>query len=39
MDGHGINGHNVSNYVKQILPETLESEIAQKPANGDEWLI
>ena len=28
MDGHGANGHNVSQYVKQQLPAILQNLIA-----------
>jgi serine/threonine protein phosphatase PrpC len=28
MDGHGVNGHNVSQYVKQQLPAILQNLIA-----------
>ena len=26
FDGHGVNGHNVSNYIKAILPQNIEQE-------------
>jgi len=38
-DGHGLYGHNISNYIKQTLPAIIEENLFEKKLNIENSLF
>ena len=38
-DGHGVNGHEVSNYLRENLPNSLNNELVEKKKSSSDGIV